>query len=158
MDLLNYLLSHQAFICKADVKGWQAALKLSTDRLISTKAIEPRYYDEIIKSIDTHGPYFVIAPGIAMPHARPECGVLQTGYCLVTLKTPVEFGHEDNDPVDIILTIAAKDKKALNEDVIVQVMTLFESEETLRKLRDAQNNAGMIDVLANLDLSASLDF
>lgn len=151
MNLLHYLITHRAFICRADVKNWQMALKLSTDVLVSTKAIEPEYYDAIIRSVDTHGPYFVISPGIAMPHARPECGVLQTGCCLVTLNKPVEFGHEDNDPVDFILTIAAKDKKALNEDVIIQVMTLFESEETLRNLREARTEAELHGVLAALN-------
>lgn len=44
-----------------------------------------------------------------MPHGRPEEGVKKTGFALVTLKKPLEFNHEDNDPVDILITMAAVD-------------------------------------------------
>ena len=43
-----------------------------------------------------------------MPHGRPEEGV-KTGFALVTLKKPLIFNHEDNDPVDILITMAAVD-------------------------------------------------
>ena len=46
-----------------------------------------------------------------MPHGRPEEGVKKTGFALVTLKKPLEFNHEDNDPVDILITMAAVDAK-----------------------------------------------
>ena len=32
-------------------------------------------------------------------------------FALVTLKTPVRFGDEDNDPIDILITMAAVDAK-----------------------------------------------
>ena len=44
-----------------------------------------------------------------MPHGRPEEGVKKTGFALVTLKKPLVFNHEDNDPVDILITMAAVD-------------------------------------------------
>lgn len=158
MDLVEYLVTQKTIISQADAKDWKEAVKFSTDSLVAAKAVEPRYYDEILKSVEEHGPYFVIAPGIAMPHARPECGVKQTSYSLVTLKKPIEFGHDENDPVDIILTIAAADKKALNEEVIVQVMTLLESEELIGKLRAAKTSGEMVDVLKNASLSEISDF
>ena len=43
------------------------------------------------------------------PHARPENGVLATGYALVTLKRGVEFGDAENDPIDVLVFMAAKD-------------------------------------------------
>lgn len=155
MNLIEYLITHKTIIAQADARDWQGAVKLGTDILAAAKTVEWRYYDEILKSVHLHGPYFVIAPGIAMPHARPECGVNQTSYSLVTLKTPIEFGHDENDPVDILLTLAAVDKKALNEDAIIQVMTLFESEESVLKLRAARNTEEVIEVLKHISLSVA---
>jgi PTS system ascorbate-specific IIA component len=157
MNLIEYLITQKNIIPQAQADDWKSAIKISTDILVKSGAIEPRYYDEIIKNANDNGPYFVIAPGIAMPHARPECGVKRTGYSLVTLKKPIEFGHDDNDPVDVILTIAAIDKKALNEEVIVQVMTLFESEELILKLKSAQNIDEIINVLKNVPLSEMMN-
>jgi len=51
----------------------------------------------------------VIAPGLAMPHARPNDSVLETGMSLVTLAEPVSFGHAKNDPVRVVFGLAALD-------------------------------------------------
>ena len=40
------------------------------------------------------GPYIVLAPGLAMPHARPEMGAKQVGAALVTLEKPIDFGSQ----------------------------------------------------------------
>ncbi|SUH05624.1 sugar phosphotransferase [Salmonella enterica subsp. enterica] len=37
-------------------------------------------------ALSSLAPIFVIAPGLAMPHGRPEEGVKKTGFSLVTLK------------------------------------------------------------------------
>lgn len=76
---------------------------------MAADVVEPRYYQAILDGVEQFGPYFVIAPGLAMPHGRPEEGVKKTGFSLVTLKKPLEFNHEDNDPVDILITMAAVD-------------------------------------------------
>ena len=52
--------------------------------------VEPRYYQAILDGVAQHGPYFVIAPGLAMPHGRPEEGVKKTGFALVTLGSRVQ--------------------------------------------------------------------
>ncbi len=58
-----------------------------------------------------------------MPHGRPEEGVKKTGFALVTLKKPLEFNHEDNDPVDILITMAAVDANTHQEVGIMQSST-----------------------------------
>ena len=82
-------------------------MKIGVDLLVAADVVEPRYYQQS-STASQHGPYFVIAPGLAMPHGRPEEGV-KTGFALVTLKKPLIFNHEDNDPVDILITMAAVD-------------------------------------------------
>jgi PTS system ascorbate-specific IIA component len=51
------------------------------------------------------GPYAVIAPGIALLHARPDDGVLAPCLALITLSRAVEFGSEQNDPVDLVFAL-----------------------------------------------------
>ena len=67
---------------------------------------EPAYADEMIRMIEEHGPYVVIAPGLALAHARPGPEVLKDGLAVVTLSTPVTFGHPYNDPVNVVLALA----------------------------------------------------
>lgn len=106
MKLRDSLAENNSILLQAEASTWQEAVKLSVDLLVKADVVEPRYYQAILDGVAQHGPYFVIAPGLAMPHGRPEEGVKKTGFALVTLKTPLVFNHEDNDPVDILITMA----------------------------------------------------
>ncbi|MFB8734775.1 PTS sugar transporter subunit IIA [Bacillus sp. SL00103] len=43
----------------------------------------------MIQSVDQNGPYIVIAPQVAIPHARPEDGVNELSMSLMTFEQPV---------------------------------------------------------------------
>lgn len=70
------------------------------------------YAQAMIDAVGEYGPYMVLMPGLAMPHAKSGRGVLRQGAVVVTLATPVRFGHDKNDPVDVLVSFAAGDKKA----------------------------------------------
>lgn len=145
--LSEFILENKTFALQEKAQTWQQAVKKSVDLLVACDCAKECYYDAILNSVKEYGPYFVIAPGIAMPHARPEQGALKIGFSLVTLAQPLKFGNEVNDPVDLILCITAPDKEALNEKVIVEVMDLFDNENALKQLRSAQNERELKDVL-----------
>ncbi len=139
MNLQEHILSKKTAAFGVQAKTWQEAVKAGTDLLESAGVVSPQYYEEILKSVAELGPYFVIAPGIAMPHARPEGGVLNNGFALVTLDEPVCFGDPDNDPIDILLTLAAVDAKTQNEEAIVQVVELFDNEDAIEQLKKVKS-------------------
>lgn len=109
MKLRDSLAENKSIRLQAEAETWQEAVKIGVDLLVAADVVEPRYYQAILDGVEQFGPYFVIAPGLAMPHGRPEEGVKKTGFSLVTLKKPLEFNHDDNDPVDILITMAAVD-------------------------------------------------
>ena len=53
--------------------------------MVKNGTIEERYIDGMIETVKNLGPYIVIAPGVALPHARPEDGVIEPSMSLVTL-------------------------------------------------------------------------
>ncbi|WP_462399174.1 PTS sugar transporter subunit IIA [Lacticaseibacillus pantheris] len=65
------------------------------------------YTTAILDSFRSHGAYFVIAPGITLPHARPEQGARRTGISILTLTRPVEFGNAANGPANLLIGLAA---------------------------------------------------
>lgn len=150
MILKDFILGKKAFLLGAEAQDWKEAVKLGIDLLVKNGAAEARYYDAILEMAEEHGPYFVISPGIAMPHARPEMGALATGFALVTLKKPVEFGHISNDPVDIVLCICAKDASDLNEEVIIESVTLFDNEDAINALRRASTEEELAAVFESI--------
>jgi len=90
----------------AEAETWRAAVQLAGEGLVRSGAAKAGYSAEMIRMIDEHGPYVVIAPGLALAHARPGPDVLADGLAIVTLSTPVKFGHPHNDPVCVVLALA----------------------------------------------------
>ncbi|AWH89292.1 PTS ascorbate transporter subunit IIA [Limnobaculum parvum] len=148
MKLRDSLAENNSICLQAEAGDWQEAVKIGVDLLVKADVVEPQYYQAILDGVARFGPYFVIAPGLAMPHGRPEEGVKKTGFALVTLKTPLVFHHEDNDPVDILITLAAVDAHTHQEVGIMQVVNLFEDEANFDHLRACRTSE---EVLALID-------
>ena len=75
---------------------WQEAIQISAESLVSNGYIEPKYVDAMIEVVDSYGPYIVIAPNIAMPHARPEAGSIQVGFSVTVFEEAVSFGEDES--------------------------------------------------------------
>ena len=106
---LTALLSRRAIRIGAAAADWRAAVRASGEALVASGATDAAYTDEMIRTVEELGPYIVIAPGIALAHARPSPSVRHAGMSLVTLADPVEFGHKSNDPVRLVIGLAAPD-------------------------------------------------
>ncbi|WP_089140070.1 PTS sugar transporter subunit IIA [Vibrio rumoiensis] len=96
----------------AVANDWKEAISVSGKLLEDSKYITKEYTKEMIQAVEDIGPYIVVAPYIAFAHSRPSKSVLKTGISIATLKEPVVFGHEENDPVKIIFGLCATDKTA----------------------------------------------
>lgn len=105
MQLKQSLIENDSIELNASADNWREAIKIGTDMLIASGAILPTYHEAIIRSVEELGPYIVIAPNLALPHARPENGVVKTAFALVTLDTPIHFDGEE-EPVDVLFTLA----------------------------------------------------
>lgn len=97
---------------QAEAADWRAAIRLAGDGLVAGGATTDTYTDEMISAVEKHGPYIVIAPGVALAHSRPSPAVLTGGLSWVSLATPVEFGNAANDPVTLVIGLAAVDHHA----------------------------------------------
>ncbi|SCB75323.1 PTS sugar transporter subunit IIA [Gilliamella intestini] len=155
MALKESLIENNSILLKAEASNWQEAVKLGTDMLVASKAIEPSYYDAIIRCVNTMGPYIIIAPNFAMPHARPEDGVNRTAFALVTLKNPVYFDGED-EPVDVLVTLAGSTSDQHMEGLmeVTQILDDENSEtgvdlDKLRRCNTKEDVYGVIDQALN---------
>ncbi len=86
---------------------WEDAVRAAGRDLVHARAVGPAYVDEMVQLIDDGGPWCVVAPGIALPHARPSALVRRAGAAIVTLREPVAFGHPHNDPVRVVIALAS---------------------------------------------------
>tara|TARA_B100000614_G_scaffold258007_1_gene279349 strand:- start:53 stop:538 length:486 start_codon:yes stop_codon:yes gene_type:complete len=140
-SFVQRLIDSETIAVGVHADDWEAAVRLGGDLMVNSGLAEPRYIEAIISNHRDIGPYFIIAPGIAMPHAKPENGVLKTGYALVTLDRPVEFGDPDNDPVDILIFAGAINREEHNQEAVPQIAELCDSETYIDALRAAETRA-----------------
>ncbi|SHF03238.1 PTS sugar transporter subunit IIA [Clostridium fallax] len=131
---------------KENCTYWEDAIKVGAALLEEKDVVEKRYKEAIINNFKELGPYMVIAPGIVLSHARPESGVNETGISLVTLKNPINFGSEQNDPVKLIVTLAAKDNTS-HLDLLSNLMEIFMNNEDLNKIFEADSEEEILEVL-----------
>lgn len=134
--MLNTWLSDDTIALRQNVECWQQALEICARPLLAAGIIEPEYLKAIVAQHRKLGPYYVLAPGLAMPHARPEEGAKSLGLSLLKLEQGVSFGSEEFDPVDIIIMLAAPDKHS-HIEIISALAELFSSDEDMHKLHQA---------------------
>lgn len=87
--------------------GWQEAIRLCGEPLVKAELISTLYIDAIIEETTATGPYYIISPGFALAHARPEQGVLttETSLSLLRFAHPVIFNN--GLPVSLMIILAA---------------------------------------------------
>ena len=107
--MLENFVSREDILLKERCSGWEDAVDRGAQPLLKRGVIEPAYV-EAIKANHRSMPYMVIAPGIMLAHARPECGAKGMGLTLMTLSSPVKFGSALNDPVQFVITLATPDE------------------------------------------------
>ena len=86
-----------------EANSWQEAVRAAGNLLVKNGHAKPSYVDGMIELATELGPYIVMTPGIAIPHARPEAGAIDVGFAAIKLAHPIAFGNEENDPVHLVL-------------------------------------------------------
>ncbi|WP_274881262.1 PTS sugar transporter subunit IIA [Vibrio harveyi] len=150
MGLKQSLIDNNSIKLQAKASNWREAIKIGTDMLIASGAIQPSYHDAIISSVEELGPYICIAPNLALPHARPENGVIRTAFALVTLEEPIYFEGED-EPVDVLIMLAGSSSDEHMEG-LMEVTQVLDDEDSetgvdLDKLRRCRSKTDVFNVI-----------
>lgn len=109
MSILSDSFGDGSIVIKESVADRDRAISISGELLVASQKVVPEYINSMLEAIEKFGPYIVIAPGIALAHGKPGNGVLATGLSLLIIRTPIEFGHSQNDPVQLVFGLAAID-------------------------------------------------
>ncbi len=144
---LSAMITMKTARAKVAVSSWEEATDYVGGLLVDAGKIHAGYIAGMKRVLKEMGPYAVIAPGIVLLHSRPEDGVLEPCLGLVTLSTPVPFGHSQNDPVDIVLALGATDHEA-HIAALQQLATLLGNPDKLAAIRSAQTDGDLVGVFA----------
>jgi ascorbate PTS system EIIA or EIIAB component len=147
-DMFANAIDERAVAVGAEAGSWQDAVELCGGLLVESGVAEERYVPAMVRTVEELGPYVVIAPGVAIPHARPEDGAIKPGISVVILREPVEFGSEENDPVDLLFGFATTGSDA-HVELIRALSEFIGEQENLEKLRQARTEGDALAVLTS---------
>ena len=154
-DLTKYLFANKEVVLGGDslkdlvkkeliqqldtVNDWQTAVRIASKPLLEYGYIEESYVEAIISSVNEIGPYIVLAPKVAVPHASPDAGVHRLGISLLQLKEPVNFGSEDDEDknVQLIFVLATVDSTA-HLKALQQLALILDDDDIIENLIKAE--------------------
>lgn len=137
MNLIDSLKENNSVILKQQANTWEEAIEVCMKPLLENKCIEKEYINAIISRTVELGPFYILAPGLAMPHERPEMGVNKDCFSFITLEKPVVF--PDGQEVDILIGLAATSTDIHNSEAIPQIVMIFDDDDAFNKIRQAEN-------------------
>jgi Phosphotransferase system mannitol/fructose-specific IIA domain (Ntr-type) len=117
----------------AHASDWRDAVRLAGAALRRSGKTRDSYTQRMIQVIDDFGAYVVIAPGLALAHARPGPDVLGDGLSVVTLAEPVAFGHAHNDPVRVVVGLAVANPDA-HVTSVASLANIFNDPDAIPRL------------------------
>ncbi|MDO4311745.1 MAG: BglG family transcription antiterminator [Eubacteriales bacterium] len=143
------LLSEESIVIDYPARDWKDAVRKSGMLLYETGAVEERYIEAMIGNIEKYGPYVVVCPATALPHADTSEGVIREAASLVRLKTPVEFHHEVNDPVRYVIGMSVKSAESINQ-AIYDLMMIFGNEKLRQMMDYLPDKKSILDAINHL--------
>ena len=125
------------------VVDWKESIRIAGKSLLGKNIITENYIKAMIESIEKLGFYVILRENLAMPHARPEEGTLGTGVSLLKLNEPVYYGESK---VQLVFVLATKDANS-HLETLMQLMELFQDDESIEKLIKAQNYDEILEII-----------
>lgn len=133
---------------------WEDAVRLSSEYMLETHAIEQSYIYAMIEALHRLGPYIVLGKHVALAHARPEQGVNKLSVHFTTLTPPIPFGNDKFDPVCLIITLAATDANS-HLELISELADILIEEENINRLSKCQTKMEFLNLLNQLHRSSN---
>jgi len=151
VSALSKMLTRDTIALGVSARNWEEAVKEAGMLLVHSGSVEPQYVPAMVQMVKDIGPYIVIAPGVALPHARPEEGAKRPCMSLVTLDTPVNFGNEYNDPVTLVIAFAAPGKEG-HLEALAELARFLEDNDRVEKLKQAASVDEALELIEGAEL------
>lgn len=129
-----------------NVASWENAIRTCGKMLLEDGVIGESFIEKMVEAAKKLGPYIAIAPGIAVPHARPEDGAKAFGIAALVIKSGVNF-NSHNDPVYLVIAFATPDSTSHIKFLQQLAEILQSSTDIVNKIKNCNTPSEVQDVL-----------
>lgn len=141
----GFKLTEDLIRFEESAKDWEEAVRMSAQALQDADLVEQSYIDAMIDSVKEHGPYIVIAPNIALPHARPETGSKEVGYCIMKLQQPVYFTEDKSTYASLFIALSCVDSTT-HIEMLQEIVMILSDEEKHNRIFEAKTKKEILDI------------
>jgi len=129
------------------VEDWEEAIIKSAEPLLENGYIEQSYLDAMIESVKEYGPYIVIAPNIAMPHARPETGSKKVGYSVMRLNEAVAFSEDEEHHVKLLIALSCVDANT-HLEILQSLVMILSDQSKYERIMEAKDEIEIVEIFS----------
>lgn len=126
------------------VETWEQAITIAANPLLTQDYFESSYVTAMIDSVKELGPYIVIAPEIAIAHARPNDDVKHIGLSLLKLNEHINFSEEGHF-ASLIFVLSAVDNYG-HLAILRSLATKLGNQDTVNQLLAAQEINEIVNI------------
>ncbi|RIO58204.1 PTS sugar transporter subunit IIA, partial [Mammaliicoccus sciuri] len=119
-------------------------ITIAATPLLTQDYFESSYVTAMIDSVKELGPYIVIAPEIAIAHARPNDDVKHIGLSLLKLNQHINFSEEGHF-ASLIFVLSAIDNDG-HLAILRSLATKLGDQDTVNKLLAAQEINEIVNI------------
>ena len=147
--LLEQLIAQDRVIFADGFDKWEDAVKAGAQPLIRDGAIEETYIQSMVDCINKYGPYIVIAPDVAMPHAQGGgVGVNETAIAFMKTRRKVHFSDSPEHDARLFFVLASVNNDA-HMDMLQALVEEISDEDFLAKLVEVDNLEKLKSLILN---------
>ena len=117
---------------------WKDSIRFGAKPLLDEESITEQYIGEMIHNVEEYGPYIVIAPHMALAHARPEDGAKKLDLSLTIFKNPISFGESDDQKVSVMFCLSAIDSFS-HLNIMKSLVNLIRATNKIEELSNAMD-------------------
>ncbi|WP_239747874.1 PTS sugar transporter subunit IIA [Mammaliicoccus sp. P-M56] len=146
---MTQIIKEEHIQLKDKVANWEESIQIAAAPLLQEDYFNKDYVDSMIKSVHDMGPYIVIAPEIAIAHARPNENVNKVGLSLLKLDEHINFS-DNSHFASLVFVLSAIDNEA-HLEILKKLATILSDKETVQSLVLAKNKSVIINIFKEND-------
>lgn len=128
---------------------WKHAIEMACLPLEQQGKVTTGYAGAIIQATEENGPWYILSPEFALPHARPEEGVLSQQSCLSLLCCSERIAFPEHPDVRFIVVLAAANSQ--QHILMIQgLVSWLDEHERLHQLSHIRHQDELSELVASV--------
>ncbi|WBW96439.1 PTS sugar transporter subunit IIA [Oceanirhabdus sp. W0125-5] len=145
--IAGFQLTKEFIQFKNKVNSWEESIIEAAMPLLEKEYINKEYVEAMIDSVNKYGPYIIIAPQIALPHARPDRGAKKAGFSIMKLEEPVAFSHEEEHKVKLLIVLSCEDDST-HIEILQGIVEILSDEEKKKSILLAETAESVLEIFS----------